>query len=41
MISLLEELLNKRIYSDYKQMLVLLQSKRPALARQLEVGLQA
>jgi hypothetical protein len=35
MIELSEDLLNDRIYSDYKQVLVLLQSERPALARQL------
>jgi hypothetical protein len=35
MIDLSEELLNDRIYSDYKQILILLQSERPALARQL------
>jgi hypothetical protein len=35
MIELSEDLLNERIYSDYKQVLVLLQSERPALARQL------
>jgi hypothetical protein len=31
-IELSEDLLNNRIYSDYKQVLVLLQSERPALA---------
>jgi hypothetical protein len=35
MIELSEDLLNDRIYSDYKQVLVLFQSERPALARQL------
>jgi hypothetical protein len=35
MIKLSEDLLNDRIYSDYKQVLVLLQSERPALAHQL------
>jgi hypothetical protein len=37
MIDLSEELLNERIYSDYKQVLILLQSERLALARQLVV----
>jgi hypothetical protein len=37
MIDLSEELLNKRIYSDYKQILVLLQSERPVLVSQLVV----
>jgi hypothetical protein len=41
MIDLLEELLNERIYSDYKKVLVLLQSKRPALACQLAVEVVA
>jgi hypothetical protein len=37
MIELSEDLLNDRIYSDYKQVLLLIQSERPALARQLAV----
>jgi hypothetical protein len=37
MIELSENLLNERIYSDYKQLLVLLQSERLSLARQLAV----
>jgi hypothetical protein len=37
MIELSEDLLNDRIYSDYKQVLLLIQSEIPALARQLEV----
>jgi hypothetical protein len=37
MIELSEDLLNDRIYSDYKQVLVLLQSERPALAPQLAI----
>jgi hypothetical protein len=37
MIELSEELLNERIYSDYKQVLLLIQFERPALARQLAV----
>jgi hypothetical protein len=37
MIELSEDMLNDRIYSDYKQVLVLLQSERPVLARQLAV----
>jgi hypothetical protein len=37
MIDLSEELLNERIYSDYKHVLVLLQSERPALVSQLAV----
>jgi hypothetical protein len=37
MIELSEDLLDDRIFSDYKQVLVLLQSERPALARQLVV----
>jgi hypothetical protein len=37
MIKLSEELLNERIYSDYKQVLILLQSERLALACQLAV----
>jgi hypothetical protein len=37
MIELPEDLLNDRIYSDYKQVLLLIQSKRPALARQLAI----
>jgi hypothetical protein len=37
MIELSEDLLNDRIYSDYKQVLLLLQSERLALARQLVV----
>jgi hypothetical protein len=41
MIELSEELLNQRIYSDYKQVLILLQSERPALARQLPVEVRA
>jgi hypothetical protein len=41
MINLSEELLNERIYSDYKQVLVLLQSERPALACQLAVEVVA
>jgi hypothetical protein len=35
MIELSEDILNDRIYSDYKQVLLLIQSERPALARQL------
>jgi hypothetical protein len=35
MIELSEDLLNDRIYSDYKQVLFLIQFERPALARQL------
>jgi hypothetical protein len=35
MIELSENLLNDRIYSDYKQVLLLIQNERPALARQL------
>jgi hypothetical protein len=41
MIELSEELLNERIYSDYKQVLVLLQSERLALARQLALEVRA
>jgi hypothetical protein len=37
MIELSEDLLNDRIYSDYKQVLILLQSERPALTHQLVV----
>jgi hypothetical protein len=37
MIGLSDDLLYDRIYSDYKQVLVLLQFERPALARQLAV----
>jgi hypothetical protein len=37
MIELSEDLLNDRIYSDYKQVSLLIQSERPALAHQLEV----
>jgi hypothetical protein len=37
MIKLSKDLLNDRIYSNYKQVLLLIQSERPALARQLEV----
>jgi hypothetical protein len=37
MIELSEDLLNDRIYSDYKQVLLLIQSERPALARQLAI----
>jgi hypothetical protein len=36
-IELSLDLLNNRIYSDYKQVLFLIQSERPALARQLVV----
>jgi hypothetical protein len=37
MIELSENLLNDRIYSDYKEVLVLMQSERPTLARQLAI----
>jgi hypothetical protein len=37
MMELSEDLLNDRIYSDYKQVLLLIQSERPALAHQLAV----
>jgi hypothetical protein len=41
MIDLSEELLNERIYSDYKKVLILLQSERLTLARQLTVEVVA
>jgi hypothetical protein len=37
MIELSEDLLNDGIYSDYKQVLLLIQSERPSLAHQLAV----
>jgi hypothetical protein len=37
MIELSKNLLNNRIYSDYKQVLLLIQSERPALAHQLAI----
>jgi hypothetical protein len=37
MIELSEDLLNERVYSDYKQVLLMIQKERPALARQLAV----
>jgi hypothetical protein len=37
MTELSEELLNERLYSDYKQVLLLIQKERPALAHQLSM----
>jgi hypothetical protein len=37
MIELSKNLLNNKIYSDYKQVLLLIQNKKPALARRLAI----